>query len=128
VKILLNVGERMQLLRILPATGDITTIRIVREVREALSFTSEEHKKYSISQSEAGDGRSIIKWNELAGMETKEVEISDKVCEMIKNVLVDMDRKNKLELNMIRFYEIFVEGIDSPPPEMPSMLYVKPIS
>ena len=128
MKVLLNVGERIQLLRLLPSAGDITTIRIVREIREALSFSDDEHKKYSVTVQDAGDERSFIKWDRIAGMETKEVEISDKICSMVKARLVNMDKMNELELSMIRFYEIFVEGLDTPPPEMPDLMYTRPIN
>ena len=41
----LSVKGRLMLLGILPAEGDLTTIRIVRELREGLSFSETEHKQ-----------------------------------------------------------------------------------
>lgn len=40
----LNVLERLLLLGLLPETGSLTTIRIVRELRETLSFKEDEHE------------------------------------------------------------------------------------
>ncbi len=40
----LTVLERLLLLNLLPEAGNLTTIRIVRELRESLSFTEDEHE------------------------------------------------------------------------------------
>ena len=42
-QIKLNVAERLALLDILPREGDLTTIKLVRQLRENLSFTEREH-------------------------------------------------------------------------------------
>ena len=54
-----SVLERFLLLNgVLPQQGDITTIRLVRRLREALSFSEEEHKTLNIRPSgPAGEGR-----------------------------------------------------------------------
>jgi len=44
----LSVFERMILLNTLPAEGDLTTLKIVRGLRESLSFTEEEHAALNI--------------------------------------------------------------------------------
>lgn len=43
----LGVAERIILLNILPREGDLTTLRIVRDLQTSLSFTEEEHKIYN---------------------------------------------------------------------------------
>ncbi|KKL25025.1 hypothetical protein LCGC14_2409420, partial [marine sediment metagenome] len=41
----LTIPERLVLVTILPAEGDYTTLKLVRKLRESLSFTEEEHKE-----------------------------------------------------------------------------------
>lgn len=40
----LNVLERLLLLQLLPESGNLTTITIVRQLRESLSFNEDEHE------------------------------------------------------------------------------------
>src|SRR5207247_9230228 len=47
-----SVQERLILLSILPAEGDLTTLRIVRGLREQLSFSEEEHALLKFNQAE----------------------------------------------------------------------------
>lgn len=119
MKIEFNVGERILLLGLLPATGSIVTLRILREVREALSFSDEDHQKYAIKQVNPEDGKGQIQWNGVLGLETKEVEINDTVADMIRHKLTDLSKTNDLEMSMIRFYEIFVERKEVPPIQLP---------
>lgn len=46
----LTVFERPALLGILPPEGDLTTLRIVRQMKEQLSFSEEEHKALDFRQ------------------------------------------------------------------------------
>ena len=41
----LTVPERLILVNILPAESDYTTLKLVRKLRESLSFSEEEHKQ-----------------------------------------------------------------------------------
>ena len=50
----LAVLERLKLLEILPREGDITTIKICRDLREALSFKENEHAEFGIEVREPG--------------------------------------------------------------------------
>jgi len=55
----LGVGDRLILLSILPREGDITTLKIVRELRENLSFDEAEHKELQLTSE--GD---TVRWND----------------------------------------------------------------
>ena len=44
----LDVGERIRLLGILPEKGNLLTLKIVRELRDDLSFSEKEHKDFKI--------------------------------------------------------------------------------
>ncbi len=47
----LSVGERLQLLALLPSEGEITSLKILRKLRESLSFSEEEHRSLNLTQS-----------------------------------------------------------------------------
>lgn len=98
----LNVLERVLLLNIIPVEGDITTIRIVRKLREALSFSEAEHQEINLTQ----EGNQI-KWepNELR----KEVEIGTKAKSIIAKALKHLSDEGKLPENYVDVYDKFVE-------------------
>jgi len=50
----LSVLERLKLLEVLPREGNITTIKICRELREALTFKEDEHVLFGIEAREPG--------------------------------------------------------------------------
>jgi len=64
----LSVLERILLLNALPSEGSLTTIMIIRELRESLSFSEDEHKVLNFRDEPNGS----IKWTENID---KEVEI-----------------------------------------------------
>lgn len=92
--------DRVVLLDILPQMGDITTVRIVRSLREELSFTEAEHVKFGIK---ALDGR--VSWKTSAA---KEIEIGPKAREVIVNSFKWLDGQKKLTLVHLEMYERFV--------------------
>ena len=57
----LTVRERLLLLQILPRQGDLTTIKIVRRLREELSFDEDEHRQLNFQQT---DGQ--LTWNRVS--------------------------------------------------------------
>ncbi len=59
----LSVLDRLLLLGLLPAEGDITTLRIIRTLREELSFTEQEHADLHLKQDE---GR--VTWEHSASL------------------------------------------------------------
>jgi hypothetical protein len=100
----LTVVERLSLLNILPQQGDILTLRIVRELTEALSFTEEEHEALGLTQEE---GRVV--WKSEADI-PKEVEIGTKATEIIHDTLMELNQKKKLLPDYIPLWDRFVGG------------------
>ena len=75
-----SVLERFSLLNgVLPAKGDITTIRLLRRVREALSFSEDEHALLNIRRAE-GDPNQML-WDDPAA-HMKRVEFGPKMREL----------------------------------------------
>lgn len=98
----LTVLERLVLLSILPKEGDFTTIKLLRKLRESLSFDEEEHKELSFIQ----DGDQV-RWNEAANL-TKQIQIGEKQSDLIHDALKKLDEEKKLTDNHFSLYEKFV--------------------
>lgn len=115
----LNVNERLVLLGILPKEGNFLTIKIVRQLREAVSFTEEEHKVLGFRNAgekyinEAGVEVTVpagsIGWNPNAP-QTKEIEFGIKATEIIKEALEELNKTKKLGEIHFSLYEKFVEA------------------
>ena len=98
----LSVFDRLILLNILPEEGDFTTLKIVRNLREDLSFSEAEHKALQFKQD--GDN---IKWKTEADI-TKEIDFKPKAMELICKSLTDLNNNKKLKDNHFSIYEKFI--------------------
>ena len=101
---LLKVLDRITLLGVLPVQGDYTTLKIVRKLRESLSFSEEELKALSITQIE-----NRITWDQQAD-EGKEVQIGEKATDLIVDSLKKLDKEKQLTDQHYSLYEKFVES------------------
>lgn len=98
----LKIAERIILQQILPKEGDIVSIRIIRDLQNALSFSEAEIKQFKIRQE---DGR--VHWNDDA---EKEIKIGNQALVIIVDALKKINETKKLDINLISIYEKFVEG------------------
>lgn len=105
----LSILSRITLLNLLPAEGTIITLRIIRDLRMALSFTEQEHAMYSIKTT--GDR---ITWNASAD-KGKDIEIGPKAFVLVSDTLTALDKQGKLKSEHIELYDRFV---DSPSPSV----------
>lgn len=100
----LSVLERLLLLGVLPAEGDITTLRIVRQLQDDLSFSEQEHADFKIAQA---DGR--VTWDRTTER-LKAVTIGPKALGLIAEALRKLSDQKKLQPQHIDLYERFVEA------------------
>jgi hypothetical protein len=100
----LTVFDRLILLNILQIEGDITTLRILRELKEALSFSEEEHKVLEFRQEV-----DKMVWKSDADV-NKDFTIGDVAKDIIKKRLQELSDKKKLREEHIPLFEKFVEG------------------
>ncbi len=101
----LQVSERLILLNIIPGEGDITTLRIIQQLRTDLSFSEDEHKALEFQVGEGG----AVHWKTDADV-GKDVEIGEKAHDIIKSRLEELSNQKKLQLQHMALYERFVEG------------------
>ena len=98
----LTVMDRILLLNLLPAEGSVTTLRIVRQLREDLSFSEEEHAALELVQA---DGK--VTWNPAKAVE-KDVAIGLKATNLIVEALTELSKAKKLQPSHLGLYDKFV--------------------
>jgi hypothetical protein len=98
----LSVKDRFLLLSVLPHQGDFTALKIVRTLREDLSFSEEEHALLQIRQ----QGESVV-WKQDVE-QAKEIEVGTKAMGIIGESLVKLDKEKRLLLDHMDLYERFV--------------------
>lgn len=96
----LSILERLILLGTLPREGNFTTIKIIRKLRETLSFSEEEHKKLQFK-----DDNDRLTW---AMDFEKDVVIGEKATDTIIESLKKLDEQKKLTEEHFSLYEKFV--------------------
>lgn len=114
----LSVYERLILLNILPKEGDITTLRIVRTLRENLSFTESEHKVLCFKNpgetyiDNNGQERAVpigqVVWNQAAAIPT-DIAIGEKAFDIIVAALKRLNSERRLHESHLDLYERFVK-------------------
>lgn len=134
----LTIPERLVLVTILPAEGDYTTLKLVRKLRESLSFSEEEHKQlnfrnrfdcpecgaevYSatLPKCETKDCKrfnqymtqsNFLTWNENANI-IKDVHMGNKAKELLKSTLQKMSDEKRLSETYLDAYEKFVKAVE----------------
>lgn len=111
----LGVLQRITLLGVLPREGDILTMRIIRELREALSFSEDEHKALDLRTEPGPDGKGAILWRQLDAdgkplVCTKAIEIGPKARQVISNALTELSAAKKLHDEHVDLYDMFVKA------------------
>jgi len=102
----LNVPERLVLLMELPKEGDFLTLKLIRELRENISFKEAELKEFELKTKDDG----CVSWNIEKGKLEVEISIIEFGEGLIKKTLKKLDENKKLEDKHFTLYEKFVEN------------------
>ena len=101
----LAVFERLVLLNVLPQEGNFITLKIVRKLRENLSFDEKELKALKLTvDPEKGNAT----WD-TAKEPNKDVEIGREARKIIVTALEKLDKDEKLTQEHFTLFEKFVE-------------------
>jgi hypothetical protein len=104
----LNIGERIVLNGLLaPVSTNYVTLKLIREFREALSFSEKEMKKAGLRETD----NNMVAWEPDKDFE-KEINVPDKVREKVVEILKKLDESDALMSAHLSLYEKFVE-VDS---------------
>ena len=116
----LKVFDRLILLNILPKEGDIFTLKLIRKLREALSFNENEHQALQFKQGgdkytdESGNEVAVpigtIHWNSEADID-KEFNIGPKAKEIIVKVFKELSEKKPPVMNEIQL-NVYLKFVD----------------
>ena len=101
----LTVLERLLLLNLLPVEGDLTTLRIVRDLRSELSFSEEEHAALQFKTEEER-----TTWKEA--VEPKEVTIGKRANQLIVDTLNARAEKGTLHQDYLSLCDKFIPEED----------------
>jgi hypothetical protein len=102
----LSFPERLAVLSILPQESDYATLRIGWRARILLAPTDQETKEFEIKQ----DGTQV-RWNpEKAKSYTPDIPLDDSIITLIRQTLIELDHKKKLNTGTYSIYEKFVMG------------------
>jgi len=96
-----TVDERLNLMSVLPQTGNYVNLKLMRTAREALSFSEDEIKALKFVQ----DGAKIS-WDVTANM-TKEVDLGEVVSKIIIKALKKLDAEENLTSDYFSLFEKF---------------------
>lgn len=99
----LSVMERLLLLEMLPAEGDVTTLRILLDLRRDLSFSEQEHAAIKLVQD---NGR--VTWDRTQE-KVKDVEIGPKAVSAIRDALQKLNNAKKLRETHLSLWDRFME-------------------
>jgi hypothetical protein len=99
----LGLAERVSLSGILPDESNYATLRSVWIMRQALAPSTDEVKKFEIKY----EGN-MITWNEEGKAYVAEIPFNDEQFTMVKQALVDLDSKKKLNTQNFSLFEKFV--------------------
>ncbi len=106
----LTVLERLMLLQVLPQEGDLTTLRIVRALRQDLSFSEKEHKALKFVQT-----ADRLTWDQKANV-VKDVPMGLKATNLIVGALTTLSEQKKLTEQHLTLCEKFVGAEKAEPP------------
>ena len=99
----MSIQDRLALLSVLPDKGNITTLRIVRVLRESLSFSDAQHATLSLEILP-----DTVRWNPDHDLPDKEIEIGDTARGVIAEALKQADQRQDLSDLHIPLWERFV--------------------
>ena len=103
----LSIGERYILGELLPKEGSFKTLKILRKLREALSYSEEDIKLYQLREEPDGKGTSTLLWD--VSVPDAEIEIGEQAHKMIVESLAKLDLEGKITNREFGLYEKFIE-------------------
>lgn len=109
MKVALTIAERIALFGVLPPEGDIVTLRLIRELRNNLSFTEKELKDWGIKMEKA-DGGMTIMWDSDYNNVTETFEIGETAKSLIVGQLEKLAEQKKLRMETLSLYEKLVRS------------------
>ena len=106
---LLSVKERIVLLQVLPPQGNVTNLRIIRDLEREMGFSEDETKALGLQSTEVG-----VKWDKEKEVE-KDIAIGEIAAKLIHDAFLDLNKRNALSLEHLDVYDKFVVPVETKP-------------
>jgi hypothetical protein len=103
----LSIGERYILGELLPKEGSFKTLKILRNLREALSYSEEDIKTYKMTEEPDTAGGITLRWD--VTVPDAEIEIGAQANAIIVESLAKLDAAGKITNREFGLYEKFIE-------------------
>ena len=109
MKVSLSVLDRLMVMNVLPAENDFTTIKLLRNLKDAIGFNEEESKALNFRHQNMGDGKTSTLWNQGV-VADKEYDLGERTVSIITEQLKKLNEQKKLTESHIGIYEKVVEN------------------
>jgi len=100
----LTLKDRILLVGILPSEGSFDKLILVTDIKKKILITQDELKTYGITV----DGNSTS-WNDEGGKAKFDIEFTEAEQNLIAKTLKDMSATDKLNLDSLELYKLFVQ-------------------
>jgi len=101
----LNIGERFAILNLLPREASFANLKILRKLKEDLSFSEKEWREYGFEEAPNGG----LRWKPEIANATKEVVVGEVANQMIVKKLKELNGQDKVPDDCFTIYEKFVK-------------------
>jgi hypothetical protein len=103
----LTIGERFVLGELLPKEASFKSMKILRKLKESLSFSEEDLASYKISTEELPSGGSVLRWD--TSVEDADIVIGEHATTLVKEALAKLDASGLISNREYSLYEKFME-------------------
>lgn|SRR3990167_5215000 len=103
---LLSVKERLLILGVLPHEGDVTTLKIIRDLKQSLGFSEDEYKALAFKQT-----NNQVTWTPQTPA-YKDFLIGEKATDIIVGSLKHLADAKKLGEHLLALYERLVDNVE----------------
>lgn len=103
MKVMLQIGERINLLGLLPSEANLVTLRVVQEMKRKLGISAEEIQKVELK---VDDEKEQVRWNSDKDLPV-EMEFNAVEVEIIEKELRKLDKSAKLTERHLSLCEKF---------------------
>lgn len=100
----LTILSRITLTRLLPSEGDIPTMRLIKKLREKLSFTDKELKEFKIQKMSSPSGSKII-WDPKMYNKTVDIKVVKEERQLLLEQFNELDKKKKVTETHLDIYD-----------------------
>jgi len=108
----LTIQDRILIENILPKSGSFLNLKIIKSIRENLTFTEEEIKECKITEVFVPElNATNVKWDVSKDVE-KEIFISALGLDFISDLLKKLDNEKKLPMEYYYLYDSLVNKVE----------------